>query len=104
VNSSVKAANYGCYTRSSSAAPCTNSSSGPSPTRSWAISSRFARTTSAVATYKCDGDLAAERLGALDVEGAEPLPHEGERELVRLLSPRLVAEQRVCASGRTAIR
>jgi hypothetical protein len=32
VNSSVKAANCGCYTRSSSAAPCTNSSGGPSPT------------------------------------------------------------------------
>jgi hypothetical protein len=38
----------------------------PSPTRSWAISSRFARTTSTVATYKCDGD--ALRAGPLQPE------------------------------------
>jgi hypothetical protein len=38
----------------------------PSPTRSWAISSRFARTTSTVATYKCDGD--ALRAGLLQPE------------------------------------
>src|SRR3954470_18553696 len=37
--------------------------------------------------------LAAEDLGALDVEGPEPLPHEGERELVRLLRLGLVAEE-----------
>jgi hypothetical protein len=51
VNSSANVASRGCHTRPSSAAPYTNTSGGPSPRRSYAISSPFARTTSTVATY-----------------------------------------------------
>jgi hypothetical protein len=49
VNSSARATSCGCQRRPSAGAPCTNTSGGPSPTRSHAISSPFAGTNSTLA-------------------------------------------------------